>query len=505
MISLRCGHILCPADFRRLGGTIQDDFQEESDDEDEEPPEDTIDFRRQLLQYLLDDLQIEENQLPDARDFLVAALPTEDPPRQQDVARQQQGGSNRVDDDDDDDDVVLPSRNHRTNRFAVDDDGMPDLESDDSDDDDEMPALLAAPPAPDSSSEDSDGGNNRQPNRSRQARANDNQNRFASSRAASAAAAARPNRVDLFNSTICIAALRRARTTGLRFYTVNQVDGFQQINMFHPSSMVVPTPNGTAIFAKAKGEIVVLDKAFEEKLKYENIPRTNHLVNDGDDSFWCLVVATEHLDLLRTCPSYVCKSIAFLPKESRLVGGGNGYVWVVVKKDGFGMKPGIWWVSPSKKKHVHKELLGGSAKVIPDGKGNLWLMEEPLENLWAEFNRVRMFRVTRNGSTKIGGDVSASNHRKENNLITCKKGGIYFHCKDKERWCLFHFTPQGDLNFVAECPKDASIASDRNSNLWIMVKRRGSKYVRMLNPKGELVYECSEPLDLRCELVGSQG
>jgi len=491
-IALPCGHVVCPEDFKRLGGNITDNVEESSDSEESEGSgvdvENTADFMNALSGL----------ETQDGQDMmeLILGRPGLDVANNGDVPLRRLGvmspSEENLDDDDDDDlsDSSIPALIPRADEESDDDSDVPpqltrrnpnylDSDSDSSalgsqDDSgsDAMPALVNQQSDDDDDSiyDDIPSLIQREPE-SEDDISEDDSSDFES---------------ELFSDT------------GIYLMPAGNPPIIERVvvrsNRFHRVTLrVTDLPLGTRVFPNLKGIMICRRQAsvFNVSLydcsgqtqhgQYYQIPVNAQIVSDGERGIWTL----------GTVPNYDGKHLRYfnrqyrngktirrISSESTLIQGAHEETWVHVKNGNTDIATGLWrFKANGQRLVIPGNEISVDARVVADGQGSVWVMDKREERTHISW-RISGSRSTHNQTLDV-------DFVKDSKLISNIKGGVYIHSSLNGQWYLFFFHIDRELNHIKECPKDSKIVGDAAGNVWIMQKDRSSSNRILYLARGE--------------------
>lgn len=496
-IALPCGHVVCPEDFKQIGGQITARSANNEDEDYGEEVETEEEFRDAFMEHLretgimqgadgdlfgrprpfemgngngaldLDD-DLDDDDLDDEVDSRASMPPLE------------------ADTDDDGSDQSMPELINRRGQAAdsSDEDDMPDLvnrQDDNSSSDGSVPPLMGRGGFDEDSSDDDSMPNLLQRNREDDDSSDDSM----------PVAAQRADDSDSDDSSIPPALGPRggARSSGAAPYAgdiradfelgisggvyllkengtvVEWTNGYDSVTDldFEPSHRPVPCSSG---YIEVADDCLVTcytpagDGGFDYR-----IDRNAQIVSDGDEGIWTLYSQGEEKILKYYDEEFHDgKNVRRVSEQSTLVPGYADSVWVHVKRDSRSIEAGLWFFKTRGQKQLRTgEEISVDAKVVPDGDGSVWVME-------SRHGSTFISHVTRTDRRPYRNSPAACDFTRDSKLITCSSAnGVYVHTRENDRWALF-FYKDGMLHLCQTCPKAAKIVADGNGNAWVMQK-----------------------------------
>ena len=160
------------------------------------------------------------------------------------------------------------------------------------------------------------------------------------------------------------------------------------------------------------------------------------------------------------------KSIRRVSSQSTLYRGSNS-CWVHVQRRSTDIDSGLWFFKTNGQKHTLRASdISPHALIAPNVDKSVWVMQR-------EQSRTTLRRVGMNGRSSSDATLECECTRQSSLITTGRNnGGVYIHTRQQQarqqyRWSLFVYE-NNVLRRLAEGHRDAQLAVDRNGNAWIL-------------------------------------
>ena len=504
-IALPCGHVVCPEDFKQIGGKIEG-RAEVRDDESVDEVENEEEFRREFMEHLRGSGVLP----PGAGNILDALL-----------------GAHGEDDDEEDEGYDLGLD---TDGFADSEEeshtSMPPLEQDSEDDDigsdtslpDLLPREDAAPSSDDDSDmpglvnrvagrDDDDSDSNSMPGlANRVAHANDSDEESMPgliqrveyiecsddddsmpgllSRERSGAATVEPDTVDdMPRSASPPLQVKVARdhesggsgvyllTLGGRYPRVvwtNRDGSVPVIEADCSSIHLVPYADGyiTMVQDAQAGIVEGYDCSSTTIFRYD-VDADVQIASDGGSGIWTLgsCASAHNCKMLKyyNRQHRAGKYVRQLSSQSTLIRGMNEACWVHVKRESEHIPAGLWFFKAQGQKKVRSgDDISTDAAITPNADDSVWVME-------CSQRRTYLSRAGRfsSGSALSQRIEVQCDFTKDTKLITSTTGGVYVHTRKDGQWGLFIYK-DNSLRNLMDCPRGSKVVADNHGNAWVL-------------------------------------
>ncbi len=268
--------------------------------------------------------------------------------------------------------------------------------------------------------------------------------------------------------------MRRVESWQVWQLTANGMQPLVQVENTQHGVSLLKSTTAFAVVTKVPHPRVVNYGMVGEALCGYDIDSDAQVVVDGS-AFWTLgpVAGASNTSMLKYYSIQFPrgKPVRRVSSESTLYRGCMNSCWVHVRQRTAHIDSGLWFFKTNGQKHIlNSSAISPHALIAPNVDKSVWMMQR--SNSQTVLRRVGF--VERN----LSSDALACDCTRQSSLITNAHGGVYIHTRKDGQWSLLVYKDD-ILRTLTTGHPDAKLTVDRHGNAWILKKSQTSRHLRL--------------------------